>query len=219
MKRLHELLTTTFDHDLFADDEQGKPPIPYVWRKGSSRLVLVVGENATGKSLLRRLVCRNAQTAGHEPINVSMAGRVRQGVERLFVYGSESDESTGRNSAGTVTKGIATCRSRERSHIIFWDEPDLGLSDRWSAGVGVAIREFALAMPDATVGAFVVTHSKSLVRQIVECDSNFVGLGPDCPATVGHWLDASATPAPIEELAERSNALRTRVSMVLNRKR
>lgn len=201
----------------FRPDKQGTPPIPYVWSMGTTDLVLVVGENATGKSLLRRIVCSWAREQGHEAIALSMAGRTTAGFERLVVYGHEGDESTGRNSAHTVTMGIKTCRERERKHIVFWDEPDLGLSDGWSAGVGVAIRDFALDMPDHTLAAFCVTHSKALVRQLLPARPHFVGMGPQCPASVEAWLDYEPAPLPIEQLDEQARATRSRIDKVMNK--
>ena len=213
---LESILLEAFKSRVFQAGEHGPAPIPYVWRRGSSRLVLIVGENAAGKSLMRRVVCHCAQRAGCEPINVSMAGRTRAGIQRLFVYGTEDDESTGRNSARTVTAGIRTCQGREWPHIIFWDEPDLGLSESWAAGMGMTLRGFVSTMAPSTVAAFVVTHSRPLAGQLAQCGPHYVGLGEGCPGTLSAWLRRRPRPLPIEELERRSGELRHRVQLALN---
>jgi hypothetical protein len=202
------LLRFLFQKTKFFTARNGEAPvIPHVWVKGQNNMVLVVGENATGKSLMRRVVCQAARQAGHEPMPVSMQGRTMPDWSRAFVYGDESSKSTGQISIHTVITGIRTCKSRANTHIVFWDEPDLGLSDSWSAGVGIALREFANDMPANTVAAFVVTHNKVLVRRLAAANPHYVALGASAPPSVEAWLAHEPLPRDIAELGKESHEL------------
>ena len=122
-------------------------PVRWVPSK-SARLVLLLGDNATGKSLFRKAVgswCGAQKPNRYELIGLSMAGRTDtySGVVRGMIYGGESDQSTGFNTARTVTMGIKTALDRTEPHVLFWDEPDTGLSDNYAAGVGKMIADFA----------------------------------------------------------------------------
>lgn len=89
--------------------------------------------------------------------------------------------------------------------MIFWDEPDLGLSDNSAAGVGMAIRDFAAAMPEHTVAAIVVTHSRALVQQLAQLNPHYLYLGDgNVPETINDWLAAPIVPVPIDDLFAKS---------------
>jgi hypothetical protein len=98
---------------------------------------------------MRRIVHSFCHKNEVEFMGISMEGR--RGISgspwMCMVYGSEDYESTGCNSVGTVLTGITTCYGRESPHVIFWDEPDLGLSDSWAAGVGQKLAELGAKPP------------------------------------------------------------------------
>lgn len=225
IKSLAQLLEEAFDLAYFhADEGETEPAIPYLWVPGTSKLVVVVGENASGKSFLRRIVSGLSQRAEVECLRISMEGRADNGlsmhpIARAMVYGDETYNSTGQLSAHTVTAGINTCRSREKPHFIYWDEPDFGLSDGWAAGLGEKIREFAATMPEHTMGAFVVTHRRAMVRQMMPANPHYVYLGSMTPpTTLQEWLD---TPSPIRDIAtldEIAHARFKRIQKILDRK-
>ena len=103
--------------------------IPFVrGEAGSGKLIVVTGENASGKSFFRRIVRSLCSRAKTECIHISMEGRAGDGMSfgglRPFVYGDENQQSTGENSAGAVLGGIRTCRAREEAHVMVWDEPE-----------------------------------------------------------------------------------------------
>lgn len=177
--------------DYFTPDNKGVTPIPAYYLPGKDPLILVVGENASGKSFFRRivrLICRDAKT---ECISISMEARqtISDNPWLSLVYGDEEHDSTGYNSASMVTTGIRTCQSREAKHVIFWDEPDVGLSENGAAGVGIAIRDFMKDPPKHTVAAIVVTHSKPLVQAFADLDPHYLHLGGGkVPQTLNDWL-------------------------------
>lgn len=193
--------------EYFHPNKDGVVPIQAHWKPGAGKLLVVLGENASGKSFFRRVVCAVCRDVGIEAIHLSMEGRNSTGFGglRVMVYGDEEEESTGVNSAYTVTKGIATCRGRENKHVIFWDEPDLGLSDNNAAGLGIVIRDFAADAPTNTIAAIVVTHSKALVQQLLPIGPHYLYLGEEnVPQTIEEWLKAPIVPSPIGELKAKS---------------
>ena len=200
------LISECLTLEYFHPNEDGVVPIQAHWRPGQGNLVVVLGDNASGKSFFRRLIGCICRDVGIEHIHLSMEGRNQSfGGLRGLVYGDEEIESTGVNSAHTVGRGIKTCQGRETKHVIFWDEPDLGLSDNSAAGVGVAIREFAIAQPAHTVATIVVTHSRALVQQLAPSAPHYLYLGEDnVPETLEAWLMAPIVPISMDELFAKS---------------
>ena len=194
------------DYVMFTPDDTGVIPVPTTFSPGKSRLVVVVGPNANGKSIVRLVVGRIVKGAGIEYIPISMEARTgsMMGAASAFVYGDESWQATGALSANTVLTGIKACRSREGRHVIFWDEPDLGLSDEYAAGMGQTLAAFASDLPDKTVAAFVVTHSRALLTELASVKPGYLGVGEDALPTLQAWLDRKVAAKPIEKLGEDS---------------
>ena len=204
----------------FQPEGKTPPAIPYHRVDGDEPLVVMLGDNASGKSFARRCVQSVAHMAKVETIHVSMEGRAGPdytGGIRTFIYGDESYRSTGENSASTVLGGIRTCRGRDKAHVMFWDEPDLGLSDSWAAGAGVAIRKFAEDPPKHTLAAFVITHSRPLVKQLLDVNPTYIYFGDDeAPKSLSDWLKRPIVPKDIEQLGERSRVRFKRIQKILD---
>jgi hypothetical protein len=192
------------------------PPITCTWRRGRGNFVLVIGDNASGKSFFRRVATVLSREASVEPIHLSMEGRATGGFERAMLYGDEKWQSTGAISAQTMLMGIKTCRAREKPHMIFFDEPDLGLSDPWAAGMGESLRAFAGAMPEFTRAAFVVTHNRALVYQLVDAEPHVLFFGGRPPRSLTHWLEGPIKPRNIEKLGELSRKRFKAIGACLN---
>src|SRR5579883_864579 len=81
-----------------------KDAIRCSYEPGESKLVVVTGENATGKSFLRRVIHSALQQNEIELIALSMELRTRVGdIRKAFIYGDEGNSSTGQISGRTVT--------------------------------------------------------------------------------------------------------------------
>jgi hypothetical protein len=213
------LLDEVLDLAYFHPNEDGVVPIPFYRREGSGNFVVILGENASGKSFLRRVITAVCRTQKVEMIPLSMEGRGGEyGGMRGFIYGSEEWQSTGENSSLTVLTGIRTCQGRDESHAIFWDEPDLGLSDGWAAGMGAALHDFAVALPQETKAAFVVTHNRALVERLVPAKPHYLYLGSENPPrTLEEWLARPVVARPIDQLKEESQRRFKLIQRVLNR--
>lgn len=203
-----QLVERTLELDYF---QEPKPAIPYVWKpeKADNPLVVVVGENAGGKSFFRRCVSAVCADKANkvECIPISMEGRrqVAYNIGLSFVYGSEDWEATGVNSISTVLTGISTCRARTSAHVIIWDEPDIGLSEGNAASVGKAIADFTKEPPPHTKASIVITHRKALVEQLAPIQPHYLFLGDaEAPETLTSWLTAPPVVRPLEEVKGRS---------------
>lgn len=209
----------------FADDD---PPIPALWVKGRCPLFLVLGENAAGKSFFRRCVQASVKlhTSIGEVIHLSMEGRAgpnMMGAMKGFVYGDEDSRSTGENSAHTVRAAIRTCNGRETSHLLYWDEPDVGMSEGAAMGAGAAIAEFVADLPKHTKGVFITTHSRPLVAALSSVlRPHYVHLGtpPDeAPQSIEEWLAREVVPVSPDELCEASHARFKAIQAILDEKK
>jgi hypothetical protein len=184
----------------------------------------VVGDNASGKSFLRRilgLICKQASEKT-EFMPISMEGRrhISYMPWLTFVYGDEETQATGVNSSDTVLSGISTSNSRESRHVIFWDEPDLGLSDSWAAGLGQKLAEFTRNPPAHLTGAFIVTHNKALVSQLLDVNPHYLHLGVDpekAPKTLSEWFERPVKPRDIQELQVESRKRFKLIQKILDR--
>lgn len=215
------LLDRALRLDYFTPDEQGETAIPYHRVDGQGKLIVVVGDNASGKSFLRRIVQLLCQKNKIECIHLSMEGRRNIGMAPwlTFVYGDEGREATGVNSAGTIITGITTCQGREGKHVIFWDEPDIGLSDDWAAGSGQRICKFTQDSPKHTLAAIVVSHSRALVRELLPAKPFYLHLGVEseqAPPTLDAWLERPIVPRDPEELRGLSRKRFKAIQAILN---
>jgi hypothetical protein len=170
---------------------------------GYPKLVFMAGPNATGKSFLARIV-QGFGRAHHKtaPINVSMTERTGSGLSdmagmrRAFMFGDESEHSTGTTSTKTVDTAMRTANSYVKdgkSPLLVLDEPEIGLSEGYEYAMGVFIAQKTLELPDTICGVLVVSHSKALARGL--CDGlgqepSFVHTGAEALPLQG-WLNAT----------------------------
>lgn len=197
------------------------PVIPHTLHYGRNPLVVVTGDNGGGKSIFRRLVGFACKDAGVEFIHLSMEGRTggMMGAMASFVYGSENWEATGLNSVRTVTGGIKTCRERDSDHVIFWDEPDTGMSDELAAGAGKLILNFILKKPKHTKAVFVVSHNRYLVRKLAAAKPHFLHMGRHPYASLEEWATRPVEPADVEAAMEEGITRSRRISAMTKGKK
>ncbi len=214
------LVSECLSTDYFYANEKGEVAIPALSVPGTGRLVVAVGDNASGKSFFRRLVQGICKATKIECINLSMEARrnVAYSPHLCIVYGSEEWQSTGENSSRTVLGAIGTSRSRDSKHVIVWDEPDIGLSDDWSASVGVEIRSFMTECPENLVSAVVITHSKYLLRELLPLNPHFLCFGENPSSSLQEWLERPIRARPLAELREESHKRFKLIQAILNKK-
>lgn len=172
---------------------------------------LCLGDNATGKSLLRKLLQSVLRTQGVSTIHLSMEGRTSTfSPIRSVIYGSEQDESTGVCSVNLI-RGLAR-QTRTEPFFVILDEPDTGLSDRWVQSVGRELTKYLSSPPEMFRGMLITTHRVVLVRELEPLNPSGVLVGPEWPLTIEHWLEGDPRePEPIENLSLRGKEMWRRV--------
>lgn len=198
-----ESIEKVLDYVYFEDD-----CLPCTYYPGEGKFLILSGDNATGKSFFCKLLNQIFRSSEVDPMLVGMSGRTTSGIPRMFIYGSEDDMATGVNSLQTVITGISTCQSRENPHAIFWDEPDIGLSESYHKALGEYLSNFVSDLPENTKGVVLVTHAREVIRQLRHLNPHFIRFGDDL--SLDQWLDNPVNPHTIEELL----ALKDRASHV-----
>jgi predicted ATPase len=198
---------------LFNDDS----PFRAAVAEAAPALVVVTGENASGKSLYVRVAAAFARQDGVLPVSVSIRERTGAGTEemgglrRVMMFGDEQEQSTGATSVGVVETAFNNLK-RPQGSLLIVDEPELGLSEAYARALGQHIGQKVQEIPSKCLGALVVTHSRALVRGLIE---GFGGLpthvalaGESTPkAGLEEWLRVSEYHSVDDVLALRDIGL------------
>lgn len=192
--------------------------LPYSWIPRASRFVLVLGDNASGKSVLRRLVRDVAAARKLTVLSASMEARGY--ISAVHEYGLEGSESTGMISARRVRTLLQQSKRAPGPHVLLLDEPDLGMSDGLAAGVGMLLAEtYANGQIPRCAGILVTTHNRAMVREILRhVDPNVVWFGPNAETfDVHEWLARVEPPRTIDDVIRAASATSNRVGAILRR--
>ena len=179
-------------------------------------LLVVTGANAAGKSLLRRWFSMIFQQEKIESIHLSQQGRAAEGVMRAFVYGDESNESTGVISAGTFQGGMRTMRGREKPHAVIWDEPEIGMGEELQVGTVNWLCDELKDWPENLQGVVLFTHSRLFVQRAMQ----FPGakwMSMDGYATADEWLNREIVPITPPEVSTKGVEKFRRISKILKK--
>lgn len=191
--------------------------IEYFYQEGECRFCLITGQNASGKSLVRKILHQMYSEEKIEFINISMENRAGSGLEHLLIYGSEEGDSSGFNSVKTFRKLVQTSKGREGRHVIFLDEPDLGLSDEYASGMGVKIVEFVKNLGENCLGIYLVTHNRFLVEQILCLSSHYLRIGDRM--SLVEWLGRKVEVLDLDELEKRGKETWHKIQEVINERK
>jgi hypothetical protein len=197
--------------------EEKREVLPSFFEEGSNpRALLITGENAGGKSLaveiLRRISHDIAQGEGEdlEVMDIGMKRRVAAGIERTFIFGHETTESTGNVSIRVALRGVDQSRQRENPHWLILDEPDIGVGDGYHTAIGQYLAEFANTLHPACMGFALVTHSRAIAAELIAAGACSLRVGPDL-RPVNEWLASGDRPKNIADLlALKEEAKNTR---------
>ena len=189
---------------------------------GHCRVMVVVGDNAGGKSLLRRLFqtfLKKNKSDQTEVIHLSQQGRSTSGFVRTVVYGSEDDGATSVISARTLVNSIRTSRGRENKHFIIYDEPEIGMSDESDLGAAIWLKEQLQDCPEQLRGIIICTHSRQFASQLMKLPySKFIWMHhPE--ATVREWLDRTIKPIDPQKLMDVGLARWRKITKIFEKNR
>lgn len=145
---------------LVASFEEGDP---------ESRVLLIAGDNASGKSFLVRVLAAKLNDQKVEPVQVSMRYRTMSGLHRAFMYGGgDAEDSSGNVSLIALRGALRTVEGRETPSWLMLDEPDTGLAEGYCGALGTYLADFGNRMPVSNCQGFtVVTHSRRLVSSML----------------------------------------------------
>lgn len=175
---------------------QGSPFVATI-TEGHPGLMVITGENASGKSLFFRILTGRVRGAHGTCVTLSIRERAgatgsdMAGFARLVMFGEEQEHSTGATSITSIRTAFDHNLDRDGGTVLGLDEPELGLSEAYAVALGRYIGERALAVPKVCAGVVVVTHSRPLVRGLLDgfgSTPTHVAVG-DSPAGVQSWLD------------------------------
>lgn len=196
---MQKYLSDAMDSQLFTDGQPFKGSLAL--GAEDSRVAIVAGPNASGKSLLVRLLAAWLTTDKIEPLQVSMRYRTMAGMHRVFMFGSDEDQSTGATSLHAVLGATRASRDREDKHWVMLDEPDVGLSADYAAAMGEYLAQYGNDQPERSKGLLVVTHSQPLVMSLLQnlkLRPHFIHLGE--PQSVEEWLHHPCSSRTVDEL-------------------
>jgi hypothetical protein len=155
---------------LFNNDES---PFRAKVAKAAAKLVVVTGENASGKSLYVRVAAAVLQQEGVLAVSVSIRERTGAGthemggMRRIMMFGDEQEQSTGATSVGVVQTAFRNL-DRAQGSMLIVDEPELGLSEAYARALGEYIGQQTRSVPASCLGVMVVTHSRALVQGLLD---------------------------------------------------
>ena len=165
-----------------------------------SPLTIITGQNGSGKSFIRKClqsVYIKKADIKIEVIHISMSARTGSlqdynPLAKVFMYGDEGEDSTGYNSVHLVEGSLRTSRGRDNKHVIILDEPDTGMSEEMSAGIGKLLSDFMKDKPENLLGLYIISHSRYLLKQLLYHKPNHINTSGD--ETLEEYLNREVIP-------------------------
>lgn len=168
--------------------------VPSLFEDGvDPRLMVVTGINGGGKSLVVEILRRvsddlaKAEDRKLEVMDIGMKRRISAGIERSFIFGHETTESTGNVSIRTALRGIQNSRERDHEHWLVLDEPDIGVGEGYHHALGEYLADHARALPASCSGFVVVSHSRVVVEGLLAAGASSLRVGSDL-RPVSEWI-------------------------------
>jgi energy-coupling factor transporter ATP-binding protein EcfA2 len=169
-----------------------------------NNILIIFGENASGKSLFSNVVEQSAREEKIEIRNACMRNRTSGGISRAFVFGDESCQSTGETSFNVARKALESTLKANKAAIAILDEPDVGLSDYYAPAMGKYIAESYLKMNE-NQGIVLVSHSRLLIKSFLTTLNSPVNtIGINIKSDLDTWIKDKSE-ASVEELLNLSS--------------
>lgn len=164
----------------------------------TSTILLVTGDNASGKSLFRRVLATYYQKQQLETITLSQQARSQSGLPRAVIYGDEEDEATGAISANALSKSF---HQRTKPYVLIFDEPEIGMGEEAQLGAAIFLQQHCSNLPQNCEGIVLFTHSRILISSLKHM-THFIWLHhPN--HSVNDWLNRTLLPILPSELVKK----------------
>lgn len=198
--------------------DRTRRPIKVSYNPGphGCKLLVVTGQNATGKSMVRRCLSGAAQREGLTPIAISMQRRTEGGVVGAMMFGTEEWQATGQITGHSVIMGIKTADASEKRCVLIFDEPELGLSDEYALDAAHRIADFATKDGYKCLLVVVISHRKTIL-EVLDGKCMHVHLGEEPVTSLKAVINRKIVRANLEELKERSHQTFLHINAVQQR--
>lgn len=162
------------------------------------RILMIAGDNGSGKSLAVEYL-RGWVKVFHEFATVQVSIRERTGaglsdmagMRRTFMFGDESEQSTGATSVRTTETAFKTLADRIKDGnpaILVLDEPDIGLSRSFAGAMGQYIGQRFKEVNSDNAYLVIISHNQTLAQELAKelrQDPAFVHM--ETPKTFKEW--------------------------------
>lgn len=168
-----------------------------------SNLTVMYGENASGKSFISNVLqqyCR-AQKDTHISVRaLSVANRTRSSIEKSMIFGDESEQSTGETSYSVTKLCLDSFKKDESKSIVILDEPDIGLSRKYSKAFAKYIVDIVNETDPNEKSIVIVSHNIDFIKVIIEYYGKPINhIGVNTEMSLIEWMNDD-TEYSIEDL-------------------
>lgn len=170
----------------------------------NSKSLIIFGKNVSGKTLIGKLLQGSAQQDNVSVRNCSMGIRTSSGTGKALIYGDESEQSTGATSVKVLELCIKSSLKDEGESIIILDEPDLGLSPKYSRALGKFIAK-KINNADDDKFITIVSHNAVFLKafnSFLDIKSSYVGINTE--ESLDEWVNSDEI-ADIDSLLSLSD--------------
>lgn len=158
-----------------------------------SNITIIYGENASGKSFLSKIiqsVCRYNEEKRIPVRAVSVSNRTSSGIEKAMIFGDESEQSTGETSFRVAKLGLNSFKNDEGQSILIMDEPDIGMSRKYSKAFGKYIIEEINDTNPKEKSVIIVSHNIDFIKSILLNYGKPVNyIGVNTKMSLNEWID------------------------------
>lgn len=208
MTNFIEKVKEKFESAEIFDNENNDAIVPINYTiKNDSKILFVAGTNASGKSLVGKIVEMLASEQKIEKRSCSMRNRASSQFGARLIFGSEDDESTGDNSVHAAMMGLKSTIEAKNPAVLILDEPDIGLADEYTFALGEYIANQVNENNDKLALIVVISHSRNILKTAIETlnvpySSMFVG---NVETNFEQWLEKPVERASLEDLLNIKN--------------
>lgn len=168
----------------------------------NAKVAIVYGDNAAGKSFIGKLVETVARSQNIHCMSAAVRNRTSSGVAKAMVFGDEETQSTGQTSLSVMQLALKTANNDDKDCLITLDEPDIGLSRKYSKALGKYLASQANSLPENKM-FIVITHNIDMLQSYLDDLSvPFLTLGVNTDKTLSEWMsdDTDALLGDFEKL-------------------
>jgi len=172
--------------------------------------IILVGPNASGKSLFRKLLNRGRKdklTVVHASMQLRTESRPDMGAFSSLAHDWPED-ATSQSTIRVLKKSIQSVKANCALHI---DEPEIGFSEELQLGTGTWLRQKIEAIDPPPVMTIITTHSSAVASAFK--DWRLIDLGFRFK-TVEEWIKREIKPADPEAV---ENTARIMFSVIQTR--